>query len=354
MNARGTIFCQFGEYANHVGAHFWNIQQQQYLNHKKLKKINKSKSSPSNQIDNNLFFRKTTSTSSSDITEKVITPRVLILEFKDNLGNLKKLGYLNQEDNEHPSQQKVQTWDAGKVEIIKETNTRKPLQFFKSLFPAMNEDGDEEQEYYDEQGKDLSHDHDDDEAFFNRKKGNSKMSKEKEAALDNLNTKKNQIFSAPKSKTEQNVPKEQVENKGMSEQEKHFRMIEELTQNSKTWSDFLKPDLHSRTIFDIKKEDIEENPETEDEFWNFNYQKGVDNFDKLNSKSDDDSMEEQLHFLLEESDFVNSFQISTDAYNGWGGFTSRYIEDLILDHVGTKTAIMTFGCNPFISSFGSV
>lgn len=78
-SSREIITLQFGNYANHVGAHFWNIQELSF----------DYTGSKSTDINHNVLYREGTGPTVT------YTPRMLLAELRYELGSMSASGGLN-------------------------------------------------------------------------------------------------------------------------------------------------------------------------------------------------------------------------------------------------------------------
>lgn len=109
MGTKEIITLQFGNYANFIGTHWWNIQESSF-------QYNESDVVYEKEVDHDVLFREG-ETSRGQIT---FTPRLVLTELKGGLGGLRSSGFLYDDDEEESETQIMHTWD-GDVDFHKQT-----------------------------------------------------------------------------------------------------------------------------------------------------------------------------------------------------------------------------------------
>jgi len=84
MSTREIVTLQFGDYANYVGTHFWNLQESSFCY---------SSNGTISELDPDVMFREGKTT--FEIT--TFTPRLILVDVKESLGSLPACGMLYQD-----------------------------------------------------------------------------------------------------------------------------------------------------------------------------------------------------------------------------------------------------------------
>jgi hypothetical protein len=128
MSNRAIIAIQVGHYANHVGAHFWNMQEANF--------VFDPKQSPANDVCHDVLYREG-ETIRGEIT---YTPRLVCVDLKGSLGLLPELGDLYGKP-EVPKTDSI-FWDGG-AQVQKE-EPKQMNDFQRELAEAEEAGGDED------------------------------------------------------------------------------------------------------------------------------------------------------------------------------------------------------------------
>nr|CAD7571100.1 unnamed protein product [Timema californicum] len=107
-NCREIVSLQFGHYSNHIGAHWWNIQESSFVYN----------SDTPSEINHDVLFREGL-TPSGYVT---YTPRLLLVDLKGSLGHLPEKGELYEQPLANPE---IVPWPREKVEVLTEPTTLK-------------------------------------------------------------------------------------------------------------------------------------------------------------------------------------------------------------------------------------
>lgn len=113
----------------------------------------------------------------------------------------------------------------------------------------------------------------------------------------------------------------------------------DLDDNTRVWSDFLRPHLHPRSLIEVPfVQDV-------DAFDVF-----TQGFETFQRETMSDEVVNGFHRLIEACDRPQGFQILSDQHNAWGSCADATI-DLIKDEIGAKYSIVTLTSSPYIVNF---
>jgi len=269
FNNKAVITLQVGHYANYVGTHFWNAQELSF-------QVAKEK----NDLDHDVFYREGF-LNSGNTKQVTYTPRLVSVDLKGALGSLPEFGDLYHQvpmTKTELSQHAAQNFWHSKLEIERAEAHHKS-NFVKSL---------EELE-----GKNLDED---------------------------------------KDICENEIKKLKLTNPDETTPQSDTNVGEQLEQDVKLWSDFLRTRFHPKTNvvlgeyhhgnskeFDIHGAGIEA--------WS-NGQGGSGDIHGFSEE-----IEDHIRYFVEEADFLKGFQLINDSTDGFGGVSSK-ISEHIQDEYG--------------------
>eukprot|EP01135_Chromosphaera_perkinsii_P002685 Nk52_evm53s226 gene=Nk52_evmTU53s226 len=287
---REIITFQFGHYANFVGSHFWNSQD---IDSKVVDETGNLYQLP--EIDCDHLFR----LGKNVAGQETYTPRLIVLDLKGSLNSLKQCGslYDNITPSSSPSKSLHAAWP-GVCQQFREAPTPKN-EFLEDL-------EEEEQNYLIQKQLDA----------------NSVTGGAVEGVVSQMEgsgiLRGNNVTTAGGTSTAE-----------ASVSQKSYNLDEDVS----VWSDYLRLHLHPRTVHIIN---------------DYCHASDFEPFDVhcfgqnvIKNRDFASSIEDSLHFYVEECDSLQGFQIMVDSGDGFGGIGAEWLEGLS-DEYSTKS-IFTFG-----------
>lgn len=285
MPLREVVTVQLGDFANFIGAHFWNIQDEALA-------LNPTDGVA--ELRSSVFFRE----SSSDATVLPYAPRLQIVDLQGAFGSLsvdaglslppdQRVRVANERNLDASKISRHATWGGNADVYVQEEIPRN--RYLLSL--------DEE-----------------DERHF------------RQSASIDAQSSLNDSASGTPSTSGRGQSTAEVESKDDGKSEDFH-----LDETVQFWSDYSKVRLHSKTSYVLRGHHL-----------------GVQDFSLCQNglealtNSCLDDMYDDLRFFVEESDCLGGLVVSCDAFGGFSGVGRRYLRH-IRDELGSTLPILTFG-----------
>ncbi|XP_069506090.1 protein misato homolog 1 isoform X2 [Ambystoma mexicanum] len=280
---REVLTLQLGHYASCVGTHWWNLQDAAL-------RYNSETKQPDPEICYDVMFRAGVTSRG----QETYTPRLILMDLKGSLNSLKQDGSLyTEEKNTSPAG----AWQ-GIVTIHQEDRPIKNP-FLQDL-TAFEGDG------------------------FNDWVLDTRSSNEAR-----------RVPWEPSSKNkEPDRSNDRFEGKPLDVSGKVYQ----LEGRVHVWSDYLRFDMHPKTVFTVHRYQHEGTSDR------------LEAFGQGTSLLDDpaylEELEDRLHFFVEECDSLQGFQVLCDLHDGFSGVGSKVTEILHDEYPGK--GILTWGTSPAV------
>lgn len=327
MSKSEIVTLQFGTYANHVGAHFWNFQDESLG----LRTSSSSSSTTTNEEDDgedgegNRFLEKQNrfnaidhgalySLNETKKGDQVRTPRLVVYDVRESLGGVKQLGYLVDEEDDYFAMMtkkkkkyenvvSVSTW-TGKVHVHEQPRVEKS-EYLRRL---------EEEEEYDDDDDDKEEENVDVDDDDEERRRTTKESKRGIATT-----------------------KETEETEEMiNDIDRLVEAAKNLTRDATYWTDFSKALFHPRTVQVV--DGIFQSSSSAKSFAGFG--EGAIWACQLDRR---ESLREDIRKWVEECDYLRGFHVFVEDNSGFGGLCEKVLEE-VRDAHGRGVTIATFCC----------
>ena len=332
------VTLQFGEYANHVGAHFWNFQdeliglstaagftpssssslfstKESFRDEEQEKKENLANANRFNAIDHGCLYRQG-ETRGGEITQ---TPRCVAYDLRSSLGGVKQLGYLCDEGDDFFSspltvssasqQQKVvlKTW-TGEVRVHEQPRAKKS-EYLRRL--------EEEEGEGVEVGEKIA--------------AEEEIEEEEEEDDDELEKKKEKNGRVAV------VASDDVVENNEADIDRLVEAAKKLKHDAMHWTDFSKALFHPRTV-QVVDGIFETSSEGVKSFAGFG--EGASWAMELDRR---ENLREDIRKWVEECDYLRGFHVFVEDHSGFGGLCEKVLEE-VRDAHGQGVSILTFCC----------
>ena len=118
----------------------------------------------------------------------------------------------------------------------------------------------------------------------------------------------------------------------MKKKNDYFSILDNLEKNCSCWGDFLKPKYHPNSLISVETSLIDDDENS------FGFAGG----EKLmKAEMRNESVLDNLHWVLEECDSVQGFQLFSDT-NGRSGGMSNELLTSVIDYCGGKSTVCAF------------
>ena len=319
------VTLQFGEYANHVGAHFWNFQDELIglassiserdeddsddddSDDEEKKLVNQNRF---NAIDHECLYRQ----GETRRGERIQTPRVVAYDLRSSLGGVKQLGYLCDEGDDFfsstvsslsSSQIALKTW-TGEMRVHEQPRAKKS-EYLRRL--EEEEEEEEKEVRGEERGAEEEKEIEEDDDREKRKEKNGRVAV---------------------------VAADDVENDG-SDIDRLVEAAKKLKHDAMHWTDFSKAFFHPRTV-QVLDGIFETSSEGVKSFAGFG--EGASWAMELDRR---ENLREDIRKWVEECDYLRGFHVFVDDHSGFGGLCEKVLEE-VRDAHGQGVSILTFCC----------
>ena len=301
------VTLQFGQYANHVGAHFWNFQDEliglstpsEELENVEEEEEVTRKNALANQnrfnaIDHECLYRQ----GETRRGEIVQTPRCVVYDMRSSLGGVKQLGYLCDEADAFSStvsSSALKTW-TGEVQVHEQPRVKKS-EYLRRL----------EEEGGVETGVEIDLEEEED---------REKRKEEENGCVT--------------------VAADDVENNG-TDIDQLVEAAKKLKHDAKHWTDFSKALFHPRTV-QVMDGIFETSSEGVKSFAGFG--EGANWAMELDRR---ENLREDIRKWVEECDYLRGFHVFVEDHSGFGGLCEKVLEE-VRDAHGQGVSVLAFCC----------
>lgn len=302
------VTLQFGQYANHVGAHFWNFQDEliglstpseELENVEEEEEEVTRKNALANQnrfnaIDHECLYRQ----GETRRGEIVQTPRCVVYDMRSSLGGVKQLGYLCDEADAFSStvsSSALKTW-TGEVQVHEQPRVKKS-EYLRRL----------EEEGGVETGVEIDLEEEED---------REKRKEEENGCVT--------------------VAADDVENNG-TDIDQLVEAAKKLKHDAKHWTDFSKALFHPRTV-QVMDGIFETSSEGVKSFAGFG--EGANWAMELDRR---ENLREDIRKWVEECDYLRGFHVFVEDHSGFGGLCEKVLEE-VRDAHGQGVSVLAFCC----------
>ena len=301
------VTLQFGQYANHVGAHFWNFQDEliglstpseELENVEEEEEEVTRKNALANQnrfnaIDHECLYRQ----GETRRGEIVQTPRCVVYDMRSSLGGVKQLGYLCDEADAFSStvsSSALKTW-TGEVQVHEQPRVKK-----SEYLRRLEEEGVET-------GVEIDVEEEED---------REKRKEEENGCVT--------------------VAADDVENNG-TDIDQLVEAAKKLKHDAKHWTDFSKALFHPRTV-QVMDGIFETSSEGVKSFAGFG--EGANWAMELDRR---ENLREDIRKWVEECDYLRGFHVFVEDHSGFGGLCEKVLEE-VRDAHGQGVSVLAFCC----------
>ena len=302
------VTLQFGQYANHVGAHFWNFQDEliglstpseelENVEEEEEEEVTRKNALANqnrfNAIDHECLYRQ----GETRRGEIVQTPRCVVYDMRSSLGGVKQLGYLCDEADAFSStvsSSALKTW-TGEVQVHEQPRVKK-----SEYLRRLEEEGVET-------GVEIDVEEEED---------REKRKEEENGCVT--------------------VAADDVENNG-TDIDQLVEAAKKLKHDATHWTDFSKALFHPRTV-QVMDGIFETSSEGVKSFAGFG--EGASWAMELDRR---ENLREDIRKWVEECDYLRGFHVFVDDHSGFGGLCEKVLEE-VRDAHGQGVSILTFCC----------
>ena len=301
------VTLQFGQYANHVGAHFWNFQDEliglstpseELENVEEEEEEVTRKNALANQnrfnaIDHECLFRQ----GETRRGEIVQMPRCVVYDMRSSLGGVKQLGYLCDEADAFSStvsSSALKTW-TGEVQVHEQPRVKKS-EYLRRL---------------EEEGVEIG----------------VEIDVEEEEDREKRKEEENGCVT---------VAADDVENNG-TDIDQLVEAAKKLKHDAKHWTDFSKALFHPRTV-QVMDGIFETSSEGVKSFAGFG--EGANWAMELDRR---ENLREDIRKWVEECDYLRGFHVFVEDHSGFGGLCEKVLEE-VRDAHGQGVSVLAFCC----------
>lgn len=301
------VTLQFGQYANHVGAHFWNFQDEliglstpseELENVEEEEEEVTRKNALANQnrfnaIDHECLYRQ----GETRRGEIVQTPRCVVYDMRSSLGGVKQLGYLCDEADAFSStvsSSALKTW-TGEVQVHEQPRVKKS-EYLRRL---------------EEEGVEIG----------------VEIDVEEEEDREKRKEEENGCVT---------VAADDVENNG-TDIDQLVEAAKKLKHDAKHWTDFSKALFHPRTV-QVMDGIFETSSEGVKSFAGFG--EGANWAMELDRR---ENLREDIRKWVEECDYLRGFHVFVEDHSGFGGLCEKVLEE-VRDAHGQGVSVLAFCC----------
>ena len=300
------VTLQFGQYANHVGAHFWNFQDEliglstpsEELENVEEEEEVTRKNALANQnrfnaIDHECLYRQ----GETRRGEIVQTPRCVVYDMRSSLGGVKQLGYLCDEADAFSStvsSSALKTW-TGEVQVHEQPRVKK-----SEYLRRLEEEGVET-------GVEID---------VGEEEDREKRKEEENGCVT--------------------VAADDVENNG-TDIDQLVEAAKKLKHDAKHWTDFSKAFFHPRTV-QVMDGIFETSSEGVKSFAGFG--EGANWAMELDRR---ENLREDIRKWVEECDYLRGFHVFVEDHSGFGGLCEKVLEE-VRDAHGQGVSVLAFCC----------
>ena len=300
------VTLQFGQYANHVGAHFWNFQDEliglstpsEELENVEEEEVTRKNALANqnrfNAIDHECLYRQ----GETRRGEIVQTPRCVVYDMRSSLGGVKQLGYLCDEADAFSStvsSSAPKTW-TGEVQVHEQPRVKKS-EYLRRL----------EEEGGVETGVEIDLEEEED---------REKRKEEENGCVT--------------------VAADDVENNG-TDIDQLVEAAKKLKHDAKHWTDFSKALFHPRTV-QVMDGIFETSSEGVKSFAGFG--EGANWAMELDRR---ENLREDIRKWVEECDYLRGFHVFVEDHSGFGGLCEKVLEE-VRDAHGQGVSVLAFCC----------
>ena len=300
------VTLQFGQYANHVGAHFWNFQDEliglstpsEELENVEEEEVTRKNALANqnrfNAIDHECLYRQ----GETRRGEIVQTPRCVVYDMRSSLGGVKQLGYLCDEADAFSStvsSSALKTW-TGEVQVHEQPRVKKS-EYLRRL----------EEEGGVETGVEIDLEEEED---------REKRKEEENGCVT--------------------VAADDVENNG-TDIDQLVEAAKKLKHDAKHWTDFSKALFHPRTV-QVMDGIFETSSEGVKSFAGFG--EGANWAMELDRR---ENLREDIRKWVEECDYLRGFHVFVEDHSGFGGLCEKVLEE-VRDAHGQGVSVLAFCC----------
>ena len=304
------VTLQFGQYANHVGAHFWNFQdeliglstpseelenveEEEEEEEEVTRKNALANQNRFNAIDHECLYRQ----GETRRGEIVQTPRCVVYDMRSSLGGVKQLGYLCDEADAFSStvsSSALKTW-TGEVQVHEQPRVKK-----SEYLRRLEEEGVET-------GVEIDVEEEED---------REKRKEEENGCVT--------------------VAADDVENNG-TDIDQLVEAAKKLKHDATHWTDFSKALFHPRTV-QVMDGIFETSSEGVKSFAGFG--EGANWAMELDRR---ENLREDIRKWVEECDYLRGFHVFVEDHSGFGGLCEKVLEE-VRDAHGQGVSVLAFCC----------
>ena len=299
------VTLQFGQYANHVGAHFWNFQDEliglstpsEELENVEEEEVTRKNALANqnrfNAIDHECLYRQ----GETRRGEIVQTPRCVVYDMRSSLGGVKQLGYLCDEADAFSStvsSSALKTW-TGEVQVHEQPRVKKS-EYLRRL---------------EEEGVEIG----------------VEIDVEEEEDREKRKEEENGCVT---------VAADDVENNG-TDIDQLVEAAKKLKHDAKHWTDFSKALFHPRTV-QVMDGIFETSSEGVKSFAGFG--EGANWAMELDRR---ENLREDIRKWVEECDYLRGFHVFVEDHSGFGGLCEKVLEE-VRDAHGQGVSVLAFCC----------
>ena len=302
------VTLQFGQYANHVGAHFWNFQDEliglstpseelENVEEEEEEEVTRKNALANqnrfNAIDHECLYRQ----GETRRGEIVQTPRCVVYDMRSSLGGVKQLGYLCDEADAFSStvsSSALKTW-TGEVQVHEQPRVKK-----SEYLRRLEEEGVET-------GVEIDVEEEED---------REKRKEEENGCVT--------------------VAADDVENNG-TDIDQLVEAAKKLKHDATHWTDFSKALFHPRTV-QVMDGIFETSSEGVKSFAGFG--EGANWAMELDRR---ENLREDIRKWVEECDYLRGFHVFVEDHSGFGGLCEKVLEE-VRDAHGQGVSVLAFCC----------
>mgnify|MGYP002882577044 FL=1 len=299
------VTLQFGQYANHVGAHFWNFQDEliglstpsEELENVEEEEVTRKNALANqnrfNAIDHECLYRQ----GETRRGEIVQMPRCVVYDMRSSLGGVKQLGYLCDEADAFSStvsSSALKTW-TGEVQVHEQPRVKKS-EYLRRL---------------EEEGVEIG----------------VEIDVEEEEDREKRKEEENGCVT---------VAADDVENNG-TDIDQLVEAAKKLKHDAKHWTDFSKALFHPRTV-QVMDGIFETSSEGVKSFAGFG--EGANWAMELDRR---ENLREDIRKWVEECDYLRGFHVFVEDHSGFGGLCEKVLEE-VRDAHGQGVSVLAFCC----------
>ncbi len=302
------VTLQFGQYANHVGAHFWNFQDEliglstpseelENVEEEEEEEVTRKNALANqnrfNAIDHECLYRQ----GETRRGEIVQTPRCVVYDMRSSLGGVKQLGYLCDEADAFSStvsSSALKTW-TGEVQVHEQPRVKK-----SEYLRRLEEEGVET-------GVEID---------VGEEEDREKRKEEENGCVT--------------------VAADDVENNG-TDIDQLVEAAKKLKHDATHWTDFSKALFHPRTV-QVMDGIFETSSEGVKSFAGFG--EGANWAMELDRR---ENLREDIRKWVEECDYLRGFHVFVEDHSGFGGLCEKVLEE-VRDAHGQGVSVLAFCC----------